>query len=147
MITPEQIEDAAVEALRSAMPYCGAVETYAGQLEGEIEQLPITYPSLFLFYGGSVFEWVDEKTHNETATLSVMVCAKNLRSREASRKDPKGAYRLIKETLLALTNKTLGLDMERLRPVRVSLIFAKKGIAIYGIDFQASFDNTYEGGE
>jgi hypothetical protein len=76
--------------------------------------------------------------------FSVLVAAKDLRGSEEARKKSQGAYDLVKDVLAALTNKNFGLDIERLRPVRVSLVYIGRGVAVYGMDFQTSFDATYQ---
>jgi|Deesub1362A_J573_1020465.scaffolds.fasta_scaffold00740_18 phage gp37-like protein len=145
----EYIEDSIIDALKTAMPYLRTVETYAGQLEDEIERLPVRFPAAYVVYGGSSFNWIDGPNHQETVEFSVLVAAKNLRGNRAVRKggsapDDRGAYDLINDVLAALTNKTFGLEIERLKPLRVSLVFISRVIAVYGIDFQTSFDRTHE---
>jgi phage gp37-like protein len=139
----EQIEDKIIEELAAEVTYLRTVETYAGQLEGEIARMAVKFPAAFLVYGGTDLEEVDGPNHREVVRFSVLVAAKNLRSNEDLRKDTEGAYDLVTDVLAALTNNTFGLDIERLRPVKVSLVHIGKGIAVYGLDFQTSFDNTY----
>lgn len=140
----EQIEDRIIEELKKRVSYLETVETYAGQLQGEIASLPVKLPAAFVIYGGSEFEPVDGPNHREQPTFSVALCASNLRGRAEGRKDDKGAYDLVKDALRALTNKDFGLDIERLRPVRVQLLIANETMTMYGIDLMAGFDTTYE---
>jgi phage gp37-like protein len=145
----EQVEDRIIEKLRDEVSYLRTVETYAGQLEEEIAKLPVLFPSAYVVYGGSTINRVDGPTHQETVEFSVLVAAKNMRGGEALRKGSpatggQGVYGMVKDVLKALTNEDFGLDMERLRPLRVSPVFVGKTMAIYGIDFQSSFDGAYE---
>lgn len=145
----EQIEDRIIETLRAELSYLRTVETYAGQLEEEIGKLPVLFPSAYVVYGGSTINRVDGPTHQETVEFSVLVAAKDMRGKEALRKgspapNGHGVYGMVKDVLKALTNEDFGLDMEKLRPLRVSPVFIGKTVAIYGIDFQSSFDCTYE---
>ncbi|MDA8155563.1 MAG: DUF1834 family protein [Actinomycetota bacterium] len=124
------------------------VKTYAGEMAGEVEQLPIQFPASFVAYSGSKYEWVDTKTWLETASFTVLVCAKNLRTaldvNEAVRTDPNtGAYVLLNNVLPALAYKDFGLAMQELKPVDVRLLVITKTTAIYGIEFQAAFDRDY----
>lgn len=145
----ETIEDKIIETLKQGIPELKTIETYAGQLEAEIEKLPVRFPACYVVYGGSGFDFIDGPNHQETTEFSIIVCARNLRGSEAARKGGAtpgeyGVYDLIKGVLDTLTNKKFGLDMERLKPLRTSLILMTKTIAVYGIDFQTSFDKTYE---
>lgn len=143
----EQIEDRIIETLRTEVSSLRTVETYAGQLEEEIAKLPVRFPAAFVLYGGSTFGRVDGPTLQETVEFSVMVAAKNLRGGEEARKGggaEYGAYGLVKDVLGALANEDFGLDMERLRPLRVSPVFIGKTMGVYGIDFQGSFDSVHE---
>ncbi len=140
----ENIEDKIIETLRAEVGYLRTVETYAGQLEGEIEKLVVRFPAAFVVYGGSRLEWVDGPNHRENAEFSVLVAARNLRGGSAARKGERGAYALVKAVLAALVNKDFGLGMERLTPSRVSLVFVSNTVTVYGLDFQTGFDTTYE---
>ncbi len=140
----EQIEDAIINEVRTRVPYLRTVETYAGQLEDDISKLPVRFPAVFIAYGGSDFSWLDGPSYQEKATFSALLCAKSLRGQEAARKEPQGAYSLIRDVLAALTNRDFGLGIERLSPTRASLVFVSGTLAVYGIDFQTSFDSTYE---
>jgi phage gp37-like protein len=142
----ETIETAILDRLKVDLPYVQTVETYAGQLEEEIEKLPLRFPAVFVVYKGSGFEWVDGATYNEGAEFTILAAAKNLKSPALARKDQAaGAYRLGTDILAALTNQNLDLNIELLRPVRCDLVYISKTVAIYGLDFQTSFDNAYPG--
>jgi hypothetical protein len=44
----------------------------------------------------------------------------------------------------ALTNRRLGLDMEKLRPLRTYLVYTGRTVVVYGTDFGTSFDSAYQ---
>lgn len=137
----EQIEDKIVTEIKNTL-FIKTVETYAGQLEGDIEKMPIIFPAVFVAYGGSKLDWIDNQNFNESCTFTIFAASKNLKGSKEARK-VEGCYKMIKDILTTLTNKNLGLDIERLTPVQVSFIFVSKSIAVYSIDFQTNFDNTY----
>lgn len=141
----EQIENKIVEQLKANIPYARTIETYAGQLEADIELLPIQFPACYVMYGGSQLAWVDgQANYNEVDIFTVLACAKNLRGNEAVRKDTSvGCYKLIKDVLAQIANKNFGLDIEKMRPTEIRLVYISKIIAIYGIEFQTNFDKTY----
>jgi phage gp37-like protein len=139
----EQVEDKIIETLHKEVSYVKTVETYAGQLEADIKTLPVTFPAVFVVYGGSTFARVDGPNHQETVDFSVLVAAKGV-SNKGMRKDDKGVYEMIKAVLTALTNEDFGLDMEKLRPLRVTPVLITKTMAVYGLDFRTSFDTTYQ---
>lgn len=142
-MTFEEVEDAIIERLKERINYLRSCETYAGQIEGNIDTLVINYPAAFVSYGGSEFEWLDEINVSEAAEFNVMVCARNQRGQAAVRKEGQGCYQMIADVLRALTNQRLGLEIELLHPARVELVYISKTMAIYNINFQTSFDNTY----
>ena len=139
----EQVENRIVATLKANIPYAKTVETYAGQLESNIEELPISFPAIYIMYAGSNFEWVDGRSQCELCTFGVVVVAKNLKGKEALRKDVQGCYQMIKDVLVNITNKKFGLDIALMKPVGVSLLFVSKIIAAYNIEFQTSFDKIY----
>src|SRR4030067_3517742 len=138
-MTFEDIEDKIITELKTQLTYVKTIETYAGQLEQEIEKLPIIFPALFVAYAGSNYEWVDGPNHNETCEFSILAAAKNLRGQASARKDDYGCYQMITDVLAKLTNNKFGLEIEKLKPLRVTLVFISKSVAIYGIDFQTNF--------
>ena len=141
----EQIENKIVEQLKAGITYAKTIETYAGQLEEEIALLPIQFPALYVMYSGSLLTWVDgQANYNEIATFTVLAAAKNLRGNEALRKDAAiGCYRLVKDVLAQIANKNFSLDIEKLRPTEIRLVYISKIIAVYGAEFQTNFDKTY----
>lgn len=141
----EQIEDAIIAELKTALPYVPTIETYAGQLQGEIEELPIDYPAAFVMYSGSHYVRVDgQSCFNEVDIFTLLLVSKNLRGNEDMRKDADvGCYRMIKDVLENITNKNFGLTIERMQPISTKLIIATKVAIIYGIDFTTNFDKVY----
>jgi hypothetical protein len=143
-MTFDTLEIDILNQLKAGLPYLLSVEGYAGQLESDIEKLPIPFPAAFVAYGGSSFEWVDGEIQNETCEFTILAAAKNLRSRGSARTDPgTGAYKMINDILATLANRAFNEDMERLQPKRVDLIYVSKTAAIYGIVFQANFDRSF----
>jgi phage gp37-like protein len=144
-MTFSDIESGLIEAIRAGLPYVPTVETYAGQLEGEIESLPMQWPAVFIVYSASEFSLVDGPNMAETCEFSLLVAAQNLRDQAAVRQDAaEGCYRMITDLLALLTNQRLGLDMQGLLPVRVALVHTSRSITIYGVDVRASFDSAYQ---
>ncbi|MFZ5998054.1 MAG: phage protein Gp37, partial [Nitrospirota bacterium] len=70
-MTFEDIEDKIIADLKTLA--FKTVETYAGQLEQDIESLPIMFPAAYVIYGGSDFEWVDGPNHNESCEFTVLI--------------------------------------------------------------------------
>ncbi|MBI5410172.1 MAG: DUF1834 family protein [Nitrospirae bacterium] len=142
-MTTEDIEDKIITEIKTQMTYVKTVETYAGQLEGEIDKLPIIYPANYVSYVVSDFEWIDGPNWKETCQFSVLVCSKNLKGNEALRKANYGCYQMIEDLKTNLINETFSLAIEKLQIVRVQLLFITKTVAVYGVDFQTSFDMTF----
>ena len=141
----EQIEDKIIDTLKTNLTYVRTIETYAGQLEGVIDELLINYPVIFVMYAGSQYEWVDgQQNFNEVDIFTILLAAKNHRGNKAMRKDQaEGCYKLIKDVLTKITNQDFGLDIEKMQPQNTKLIIATKTTTIYGVDFKTNFDKAY----
>ncbi len=140
----ESIEDSIITELKTQITYLKTVETYAGQLEQDIESMPVRFPAAYVAYDGSNFfpGDVGGPGPRETCTFSVFVCAKNLKGQEEARKETGGAYDMVKDVLAALVNKNFGLDIEPVRPMRVSLLFAGRETATYSLAFITGFEHA-----
>jgi phage gp37-like protein len=140
----ESIEDSIITELKAQVPYLKTVETYAGQLEQDIEALPVRFPAAYVAYGGSSFAQGDlgSASHRETAAFTVFVCAGDLRGAEAARKGEQGAYEAVRDVLGALINNDFDLETDMLRPVRVSLLFAGGQTAVYAVELMTEFEHA-----
>ncbi len=139
----EQIEDAIINEIKDNIDYVRTVETYAGQLEARIEELPILYPAIFTTYSGSQYEWVDGNNYNEKDVFTVIVASKNLMGHKVMLKGSSGCYKMIKDVLSKITGNNFGLDIERMKPRETRLLYISQTIALYGIEFQTNFDKAY----
>ena len=143
----EALEDAIIVRLKAQLPYVRTCATYAGQFSpSELARKTVKYPAVFVSYAGSEFDPVDGPQFNESASFTLIVAAKNLRSDERARKDAdSGAYKLVKDCITALTNQALGLTLiHAMTPQNVQLVFVDSGVAVYSIEFNATFDTTYD---
>ena len=136
-MTYQDIEDKIIARLKSEVPELKDVEPYAGQLEEEIKHLAVRLPAAFVVHDASTFEWIDGSSYNQAAEVDVLI---------AQRVDPrKGADKAVVESATeALVHQDLGLQMERLMPVRQELVFTNKLIEVRGIRFRTSFDREFK---
>jgi phage gp37-like protein len=148
----EQTEDAIIPALTAGMvdsitglAYLGQPpETYGGQLQGEIERLPINFPAVFVVFEGGPLSWVDGKNFKEDDTFTVLCCSSDVRGTGPLRKDAtSGCYRMIKDVLKTLSGKNLGIDIYPLQPVSIYPVMITNTVAVYGVKFKTWFDSTY----
>lgn len=138
------IEDRIIERLRQELTYLRTVRTYAGQLGDDIERLPVSFPAAYVVYGGSTLRPVDGPNLEERVEFSIIVAARDPRGRASALREEPGAYRMVRDVLEALTNSTLGLQIERLCPERVSLLSISGTTVIYAVDFSTGFDRTFQ---
>ncbi len=148
------IENGIISTLKAQLTYLKNVETYAGQLDKEIAELPLGFPAVYVAYQGSQFQWVDGENWQELPTFKALVAARSLRIVSGINEDVRlgtgatgqayGAYKVVTDVLTALTNATFGLAIYKLRPVKTGLIFVNKTTAVYGVDFTTMFDTTYQ---
>lgn len=137
------IETAIKGRITTQLTYAKLVETYAGQLEADMDKLPTSFPAVFVAYRDSTLTWVDGRSFNDTPVFSVIVASRDLRGPKDLRAGEYGCYRMIKDVLAAISNETFGLSMLPMAPVKVSLIFISRTMAAYGIDFQTNFDTSF----
>lgn len=140
------IEDAIISELKTSVPYLKAVETYAGQLDRDIASLPVRFPAAFVAYEGSNFSAGDlGSSGHESCTFSIFVCARDLRGRGETLKGAapgdKGAYDAVNDIVEALEYKSLGLNIEPLKPMRASLLFAGAEVVAYSLAFVTGFEH------
>jgi phage gp37-like protein len=138
----ETIEDSIIAELKAQIPYLRSVETYAGQLEDEIEALPLRFPAAYVAYGGSDFAPGEAGSagRREACAFSVLVGARSLKGQEKARKEAGGAYDAVRDVLAALADKDFGLGIEPLAPMRTSLLFAGRETAVYAVEFRTAFE-------
>lgn len=136
------IEESIINELKAQVAYLRTVETYAGQLEDDIETLPVRFPAAYVAYGGSDFAAgaVGGSGHRETCSFTVFICARNLKGQKEARKTAQGAYDAVKDALDALVNSTFGLDISPLAPARTMLLFASGTMAVYAVEFRTGFE-------
>ncbi|MDO8282695.1 MAG: DUF1834 family protein [Thermodesulfovibrionia bacterium] len=139
-----QVEDKVIAELKANMKYLKNVESYAGQLASEIDKLVGNFPAVYVAYGGSKLEWVDGTVYNDLPDFDIIVVSKNFKGGEARRKDTNGCYDMIKDVLKYLTNQDFGMDIEKLKPVDVTLLLSTHLATAYNIKFQTNFDIVYE---
>ncbi len=143
------IENGIISTLKTSLTYLKNVETYAGQLDKEIAELPKGFPAAYVAYNGSQFQWVDGENWQELPTFKVLVAARSLRLVSGINEDVRentstGAYKVITDVLNTLTNQTFGLNIYKLRPEKTELVLISKTTAIYAIYFTTMFDTAYE---
>ncbi len=141
----EQIEDAMLTEANTKMTYLGQPpETYGGQLEGDIESIPINYPAVFTVFDGATLNWVDGTNFNEEDTFTLLACSNDVRGNASLRKNSDtGCYRMIKDFLKNFSGKDLGLDIYPFLPIRIYPVFITRTLAVYGVKFKTNFDTTY----
>jgi hypothetical protein len=134
-MTYSDLEEAVISELKKSVPALRLVEPYAGQLEEEVKELTVRLPAAFIVHDESEFIWVDGSAYREDVRLSVMVVERVARS---------GSDRAVIEAVTdALAHQGLGLQMERLMPVRGSLLYTDRLLKVHALEFITSFDRNF----
>jgi len=148
----EDVENKILEELQTPtlqgapdMTYIATCEHYAGQgfSEEDLQRMAVSFPAVFAILGDMPAEKQDELNYNFQPQFRILAAAENARSRDDAKKD---AYKIVKDILQVLTNRTLGLEIEKLTLTRVSLVYIDDSRAVYGVEFQTNFDCQYAGG-
>ncbi|PLX93459.1 MAG: hypothetical protein C0621_07440 [Desulfuromonas sp.] len=135
----EAIEDAIAARLKSEIADLKTVDSYAGQFEAEVPKLLPTLPAAFIAWPSSRFDGVAYNSTDEKPRFTVLVAAKDLRSQAKARKGDAGAATLVRAALQALRGQNLGLEIERLKPEGISLVYTARGLVVYGLDMSTGF--------
>lgn len=127
------IEAAVIDLLRRDLPALRSVEPYAGRPVEAVAKLPRRLPAAYVIYGGSHYEPVDGLSVEQTVSFTVVLAVRAL--------DPESSpHELMGDLIVALANKNLGLDMDRLVPVSARSTAGQNSMLVYQAEFRARFD-------
>jgi phage gp37-like protein len=137
------LEDALLARLKADVAYARS-ETYAGQLDDVVEGRLVEFPLITIMFNGERFEEVDGPQHYSTVEFAVGVFAHSLRGEEETRKGQGGAYQLVRDVLQSVVNARLADNVDTVRPIGVSLLYATPTVMAYRIDFSVGMDITFD---
>ena len=143
------IENDMITQIKEDINYVETVQTIESDIITKIEKLNIKFPATLVMYRDSKFGLVDNTLWKETPSYIVFCVARTLRSRATARKgdnanSKKGAYDLVKDTLLSLTNQDFGRgEIFRMSPVSVDQVLMTDRLVVYGVEFNCGFDTDY----
>lgn len=135
------IENAIINRLKDAIPEARFVETYGGQLEESMR--PMSVPGIYVLMTGAEYTGESEESFRNDVTFQVIAITGNLRLRGNALQDDDGGYEFVASIIRALTNRNFGLDMARLQPGAMELIFINQTNAAYGISFHTEYVESY----
>ena len=140
----DDIETQIIKTLKDDLDCFKRVETYEGNFDREnLKRMAVNFPAAFVLLSSINIDSVDGPNHKLDCGFTVLVAAKDLRGKEQTKTGAHGCYQLIKDVLEKLTNQKFGLEMEPLKPGKVSLFFTDQYAVIYGIEFNTNFDKTF----
>ena len=144
-----EIENGMVAAIKTAtgMAYLKSMDSYAGQLDEDLNEVIRSYPAVWVAFAGS---GKPAKTGGNTwkvpATFVVMVAARNVRDEKAARigtSNEVGAYKILKDVRALLLNQDLGLAIERFTPGAIKTLYNTKvggrGLAVFSQEWTTAF--------
>ena len=143
------IENDIISQLKEDILYLETVSTIESDIVAKISKLNLKYPAALVMYTGSKFQLVDRTIWEEKPTFTIFTVARTLRSRDKARKGDdatttKGAYDIVKDVLLSLTNQNFGRgEIFRMSPVGVTSVLFTDRMVVYAIEMFNSFDTDY----
>ena len=151
------VEDAIIQKIKEApLPYnLGTVESYGGQLAGDISLLAKQFPAIWIYFSGepdpkplslNELKWIAQ------GRFTIIVATRSARGEKATRvggpsSREVGAYQILEDLRNLLALQDLGLPINPLRPGKVTTLFSNKNYqnaqAIYTQDwsFKYIFEN------
>jgi len=141
MYTIAEIEDAIVAALKASplQDICRTIDAYHGEIDdlaGEVKQLLVQMPAVFVLYAGSRFGETANRSFDDEMTFTCVAVAKDLRGRAHLRA---GIYEILEALKAALIDQDLGLDIEPLHPIGIEATMVTRAVSIYSFDIRTGF--------
>lgn len=110
--TLAQIEDGILATLNQVpiSAYIRTIDSYHGELEGEIDSIILRFPAIFVAFEGADYEARTTSGRVQSAEVSffVLVCDRNLRGNKAARRGEAGSvgtYRMLEDVRGLLLGK------------------------------------------
>ncbi|HSH71544.1 MAG TPA: phage protein Gp37 [Methylophilaceae bacterium] len=129
------IEQAIIDKITAAktsgaMAYLKTVDSYGGQLDGDLGEVIRSYPAIWVVFGGCG----KPQKHGANlwkvpATFVLMYAARNVRNEKAARKGglgEVGTYQMIEHGKVLLLNQDLGIEIEAFQPGAVRPLYNTK---------------------
>lgn len=130
-LTIGQIEDLLLARVALGLPYLATVESYQGQIKEDIQQVIIRTPAVLALLqdtlGAPLSCGEIELTHN----FKLIVVCRNLRGREAARREEGGAYQILGDLRRALADYVLAKELQPLAFEKDEVFFITNEWAIY----------------
>ena len=142
MHTIEEIEDGNVEVLKASAlkDVAKTIGPYHGEMDsliGELKQLTVHLPAVFVLYSGSQFTESANRSYDDEPVFSVIAITKDLHGRGSLRT---GMYEILEELKDALIDNDLGFgDIEPLHPINIEPILITQSFSVYALDVKTTF--------
>jgi phage gp37-like protein len=160
----DQVEDAIIArivAAAAATPGLDyklpTVESYGGELDGDLEQVVRKFPAVWVTFAGCKASTKANSAGTKwktQATFVTMAGSRNVRGERSTRQGVKvtgvlkevGAYQMLKDVSLLLAGNNLGLAITRLQPGAIRTLFNTKlrssGLAVFAREWHCEFVET-----
>jgi phage gp37-like protein len=145
MYTVVQIEDAIIAQLKSGMSYLKTCASMAEFLSSRLEEndccLPLLSPAVYVVYDRGSYSHKMSGAQDREMLFTIIAVVENLRGDVAARHGQgphKGAYELLEDIRISLSNHSCGLNIDPLTPLSEEAISGNEKMAVYGISFRTS---------
>lgn len=118
------------------------VETYVGQLEGDINKITGRLPAVFVMFNGDAITRDQYGDESHTLRFTTLVACKDLRGKQTARTKSGGAYDLLDALLAGLVDQDMGLAIESLTALRVDMVFVSSTAVVYAIEWSTGYTNN-----
>jgi phage gp37-like protein len=134
-LTIIDLEDALIDRIKAQLSYLKTVESYGGQLEGDLRQLAVRFPAVFVMLGAVRHDAELDAfggTYGAECIFDLAVCCRNLRGEAAGRRESQGAYQILDGLRQALAGQTLGLaGAQPVEPDKEEALVIERDLVIY----------------
>jgi phage gp37-like protein len=145
-LTLAQIEDALLATLQVSATlgsYCKTIESYAGQLEEDLDTMVIRTPACFVMLSSSSAQARTNRQQEKFVTFSLLLLDRNARGNRAARRGDLasiGVYTMLHDAQVLLVGNTLGLtEFHPLLLQQETAVLNTKSLALYDAQYRSQY--------
>lgn len=145
MLNLTDMEDLLLSRIKEQLPYVVTVESYQGQIKEDMAETVIRTPAVLALLKNTVGSPSSFGEYSNTYKFNLIVVCRNLRSRQAARREEGGVYQILEDLRQALTDFILDPELQPVSFEQEEAFFVTKEWAIYFASYSCQQEwNTEE---
>ena len=135
----DKVLDALEPLLKEKGGYLRALKGYAGELASEEALTKFfvnQFPAVLVKVSSAEYEYADQECTRETVTVDLLIVSQSYQDQSEARGGSKGVYTILKDIMEKLKEKTLGLSIRPLKPVRAWELYSTPQVVFWAAQYQ-----------